>query len=157
MNTFNIPLSKLTEEQALQEVEAIIDRIGQYMNTNENHVPTTYILQKLWYIISALRGPDYENVSLKTITTGVIRGVIARGKTRERKLIDTGKYSSVTGALLSKESNIPSKFPKDVEYHWDNETNFHFRHHIKLAVDCLQDLGYTITREVDSNDSFLKE
>ncbi len=127
---------KLTGQQkrvkkVLKEIVAIMTPDGR----REDH--DDYIAaRQMWYILSALRGPDSEDNYLKAITTEEIRaaiGITARNH---------------AGMLVSPGSNsLPSTVEKAImqtqeQFRPPDTVSRHFASHYKLAVNALVKLGY---------------
>lgn len=65
----------LTQEQKdKNKAKRILKDIVEIFNTDVNHSST--VANNLWAVLSALRGPDNSDYSLKQETTAKIRGAI---------------------------------------------------------------------------------
>jgi hypothetical protein len=91
--------------------------------------------RQLWDVLTALRGPDDNNTSLKSITTARIRGVLG--------LRPNGAAGAVVddGVPIHNDASGYDMFYKLKET-VDNTVSYHFAKHYAYAVATLRALGY---------------
>ena len=107
-----------------KKAKDILDDISYYLKYGNNEEA-----RKLWWVLSALRGPDNASYIVKMITTEVIRTVA----------FGDGVAGSV-GALSSPDS-LDKMERRDNPRFWDRESEGmpidHFFHHAKMAFESL--------------------
>jgi len=85
--------------------------------------------EALWIVLSALRGPDDDNVILKELTTERIRGAAFPRATKDQ--------SSLVGALVTQ--GVVNTAGRELQ-----AGSSHFRLHVVLAVEELRLMGRTV-------------
>lgn len=127
-------IKKTTEKTAEKTAQSILKDIVDFINTAD-----TYDASNLWFVLSALRGPDdsgnVQGDKLKDFTTARIRSAIGLKP----------HYSDYFKPFTVNEDG------KGVMRHgtmiYDHKVSFHFANHVEQAVSALQNLGYNIAFE----------
>lgn len=82
--------------------------------------------RNLWNILTALRGPDSDNTTVKQYTTAQIRYLVG-------EISKTPFAHTNVGAIVQEFK--PTQFGKH------KDTNDHFRAHIRYALEALHEIG----------------
>lgn len=105
----------------------LIDVIDDFL-TEAYQDEGEYEFWKAWNLLTALRGPDSGDETVKFNTTAILRGLIFPKLTKKM-------MGSVLAPLVVREKSSLS----EVRFSGDEEP--HFRMHIRYAMECLRRLG----------------
>jgi len=98
------------------------------VNNDDPNIPRN-IAKAVWNIVTALRGPDSDNESLKRRTTQRLRGVIGL------------RSGNAGGCLLSLDKPTSFILVGDFARKYD-EKSHHFANHYRYAVEGLAEIGF---------------
>lgn len=114
-------------EYKLRAKKVIEDAVALFNDPNgAAYMPSRH----LWNVLTALRGPDSDNTTLKEVTTARIRGVVGMAI----------QFNN-TGAVVSDDRSLLPELETDHKS-YSREPTRHFQFHYGLAAKALRYFGF---------------
>lgn len=117
-----------------QTTREMLDQLDDFFTNKDND---EHEKQKLWAVLTGLRGPDIEELQyMKPASTAVIRGLAFP------KMLASAKESLFAGVLFANGAEFAHQSEKATEkrikyYESDSADSWHFRTHIRSALEAL--------------------
>lgn len=112
----SIPTERIPTEEMKPETRKVLQDVVEFLNTFSPEA------KKLWWVLTALRGPDNESVGMKGATTAVIRYAVGLDD-------EVGNGATVHGDLATG-PELRAKLN-------DNGREYHFKIHNRMAFEAL--------------------